>query len=160
MELSHEIDYVRWLAGPVTEVFADIDTLGELPLEVEDWATLVLRHSSGARSVIQLDMVQLVATRRCIVVGTAATLELDLVRGRLTRHAPEGEVVLVREPNGVASAYDAQFEHFLTCVEAGVEPDVSGSDGLAALDIVEGARLSAASGRVIALPLHNEPGRR
>ena len=70
----HELDYLAWLLGPAVEVSAAAGTLSDLDIEVEDYATVSVRHRSGARSEIHLDYLQRYKRRGCELVGSEGTL--------------------------------------------------------------------------------------
>ena len=70
----HELDYIAWLLGPVTEVRCAAGRLSDLDLDVEDYAAITLRHASGARSEIHLDYLQQAKRRGCEIVGSEGTL--------------------------------------------------------------------------------------
>jgi predicted dehydrogenase len=77
LELSHELDYVPWLVGDVQSVSAQIGQLGDLEIDVEDMAEIVLRFRNGAIGSVHLDMLQRPATRTCRIVGTDGTVVWD-----------------------------------------------------------------------------------
>ena len=49
----HQVDILRWLAGPVRELFAEWNIAAAHKIESEDMVTAVLRYASGATGVIQ-----------------------------------------------------------------------------------------------------------
>ena len=49
----HQVDILRWLAGPVTEVFAVWNIGAAHKIESEDMVSAVLRYGNGAAGVIQ-----------------------------------------------------------------------------------------------------------
>jgi predicted dehydrogenase len=152
LELSHEIDYVRWLIGEVAEVSARVGRLSDLDIDVEDTAELILGFASGAIGSIHLDMVQRAPTRSCKVVGTEGTLEWDgpSHRVRLYSAASRQWTDLcgpdMRDRN---ESYLVELRHYLECVRGAATPAVTGEDGLRVLDIVLAARQSSMEGRVV-----------
>ena len=152
LELSHEIDYLRWLFGEVEWVSATLSKQSSLDIDVEDTAHLVLGFSSagGAAPVIadlNMDFVRHDTTRVCTVIGEAGSLRWNAVSG----------IVEVFEQGGTAwqslstdqpapdESYVAQWRHFLQCITDGGTPLVSGDDGLAVLRIIDAARRSSAT---------------
>lgn len=152
LELSHEIDYVRWLAGEITEVSARVGRLSDLEIDVEDTAELTLGFGSGAIGSVHLDMVQRAPTRACKVVGTEGTLAWDgPTHGVRWYSAASGEwtdlcAPVARDRN---ESYLAELAHFLDCVRGAAIPAVTGEDGLRVLDIVLAARQSSSDRRVV-----------
>lgn len=74
LDAIHEIDYLAWLFGPVEHVSADAARLGDLEIDVEDYAALTVQHRSGVRSEIHLDYLQRSKRRGCEIVGSEGTL--------------------------------------------------------------------------------------
>ncbi len=70
----HEIDYLLWLLGPCHTVTATAARHGELEIDVEDRASLILHHESGAASEIHMDYLQQCKRRGCEIVGREGTL--------------------------------------------------------------------------------------
>lgn len=148
LELSHELDYVPWLAGPVTQVNAHVATLGDLDVDVDDTAEILLRFKSGAVGSVHLDLLQRAYTRTCRVVGTDATVEWDWTRHEVVRFAKNRiDVVHASDPNAGMEMYQTELRHFLHAVRTRTQPGVTGLDGLRALDLVEAAKASSQDGR-------------
>lgn len=55
-------------------VVGETSTLSDLDIDVEDYASLVLRHADGVRSEIHLDYLRPWKRRGCEIVGTAGSL--------------------------------------------------------------------------------------
>lgn len=155
LELSHEFDYVRWLAGDVRTVTAQVGTLGDLAIDVPDVADVLVECESGARGVIHLDMLDRAKVRRCRVVGTEGTIMWDaLARSAMLFATGMGEWLSL-EPGGAghagADTYLAEMEHLLEVAAGRPSVAANGNDALEALRIAVAARESAATGRTIAL---------
>jgi len=153
-ELSHEIDYARWIGGEITSVCARTSRVGDLTIDVEDSADLLVTFENGAVGNIHLDMLQRPATRTCVIVGTEGTLHWDGIK-RQTRlfRADVGTWQLLSTGEDAApdQMYVDQLQHFLTCAKTGQEPSVTGADGRSAVEIVLAARRSSADGTIVRL---------
>ena len=152
LELSHEIDYVRWLVGEVAEVSARVGHLSDLETDVEDLAEIILEFENGAIGSIHLDLFQRASTRTCRVIGSTGTLVWDgithelrcysSVTGRWTDLCRTGAT----EPNNM---YVAELRHFLDCTKGLAAPAVTGEDGRRVLEIALAARRSSVERRVV-----------
>ncbi len=146
LELSHEIDYVRWLLGEPSQVRAHVLCSGELEIDVEDLAELSLEFSSGAVGSIHLDMLQRPAVRSCRVIGTRGILHWcgQTFQAKCYTRASGRwrELSESSQPNRNAM-YLTQLQHFLDCVSGWDTPCVTGEDGKRVLRIIEAARISA-----------------
>lgn len=153
LELSHEIDYVRWLVGEVSEVSARVGHVSDLDIDVEDVADIVLAFQNGAIGSIHLDMIQRTPTRLCRLVGSEGTLVWDGISHQLswysavTRSWTNLCEAGARDPNDM---YVAELRHFLDCVKGLAVPAVTGEDGRRVLEIALAAKRSSVERRVVA----------
>ncbi len=92
----HTLDLLQWLLGPVVETAGSASTraLGDV-IEVEDTAELVLRHSSGARSVLFATLAH--ATNSPVSIEIVTETATLTIRGDLTVAHADGRVETVRE---------------------------------------------------------------
>lgn len=154
LELSHELDYARWLMGEIEAVSAKVACLGGLDIDVEDTVEMLLEFDSGAIGSIHMDMVQRVPHRSCRVVGTEGTIEWTASDHSVRTYSAEtGEWASLYSAGAMDynEVYLAELEHFLACVEGNRSPDVTGEDGKRALQIALAARESSSSGRMVKL---------
>lgn len=155
LELSHEIDYVRWIAGDVRQVSAQVAKVSDLEIDVEDTAEMIVRFESGAIGSLHLDMVQRPATRTCRIVGTEGVLAWDRASHEVRLTRGDGGAPEIVHPPGDLPAnqmYIDELRHFLDVVRFRSEPAVSGADGLRALVIAEAVKTSSRERRVVDLP--------
>lgn len=149
LELSHEIDYVRWLLGDPGSVFAAMSRSGLIEIDVEDSADLLLLYP-GARARIHLDFLERCKSRRCRIVGAQGTLETDLIAGTVSLHMAGAAHAEVEKP-AAADPYNAALAHFLDCVAQGTASRIPLADGAATLNLIEAARRSAETGAKVTL---------
>jgi predicted dehydrogenase len=121
LDAIHEIDYLVWLFGPVERVSAEAGRIGDLDIDVEDYAALALAHRSGVRSEIHLDYLQRSKRRGCEIVGTEGTL-IWTSEGKAPEHCavrfrPSGnrewETILDEPDLDVAAPYAELMKRFL-----------------------------------------------
>jgi predicted dehydrogenase len=146
LELSHELDYVRWIGGEIADVFARTDRLGDLAVDVEDTAEILLRFESGALGSVHLDMVQRSPVRTCRLTGTEGTLLWDGIADNVHLYGSKRASWQTLEyPRTIdrEQTYVAELAEFLDCVRTGTPPRVTALDGLRAVEIVEAVKESA-----------------
>ncbi len=155
LELSHEIDYLRWLFGEVEWVSAIQRKQSALEIDVEDTAHLVMgfAHETGAVPVIaalNMDFIRHDTTRTCTAIGETGSLRWDAVAGTIEFFEPGGNAwqTLFTHQHQRDDSYLAEWRHFLTCIIDGGPPLISGHDGLAVLLIIEAARHSSTTGTI------------
>ena len=148
LELSHELDYLRWIFGEWDWVSAWTGRASSLELDVEDTAlvTIGIGGDQAATQVVgqlTLDFVRRDKTRTVSAVCEAGTVRWDGIVGTVEVYKPttsRWETVLT--DSGPQSTYRAQWASFLSVVEEGSKPRVAMSDGFAVLRAVEAIRQS------------------
>lgn len=154
LELSHEIDYTRWLAGEITSVMSMTDHVSDLDIDVEDSAEIILKFSSGALGSIHLDMIQRTPARSCKVIGTLGTAIWDGASDSVMIYTIETNQWNQANPVGKTDRnrmYLSEMEHFISCCRNRNEPDVTISDGKRVLEIALAALESSKNKRCIAV---------
>ncbi|MFT3858156.1 MAG: Gfo/Idh/MocA family oxidoreductase [Aquabacterium sp.] len=154
-ELSHELDYLRWLCGDVTWVQATLLKASDLDIDVEDTAHLVLGLNGmgdGVRSgplvaTINIDFVRHDTTRCVTFIGEAGSLRWNALDGRVDvcMAGQTGWETLAQLASQRDDSYIAEWQHWLQCIDLGAPCAPSIGDGLQVLRIIEAARASAAA---------------
>ncbi|EML4852816.1 Gfo/Idh/MocA family oxidoreductase [Morganella morganii] len=98
LELSHELDYARWLFGPLTLNHAILRTSDELNLNVEDSVDLLASTKKNAVIHIHLDFLQRKAQRICRIVGSKGALDWNLITNEIYFHYLTDSLLLYSEP--------------------------------------------------------------
>ncbi|MBK9166717.1 MAG: Gfo/Idh/MocA family oxidoreductase [Bryobacterales bacterium] len=160
----HQIDILRWIAGPVTEVFGYWQLGAMHKIESEDVVDALLRYESGATGVLQASTAFWPGyTERTEFHGTKGTA---IISGdKLTTWDVEDDAgdpaPVQREVASGASdpmaislePFERQFRDFGEACRTGRAPLVDGEAGYAALEMVIGVYKSCRSGQRVALPL-------
>jgi len=154
LELSHELDYARWIGGEVDAVCALTGRVSDLDIEVEDMAEIILRFKNGVMGSVHVDMVQRAPVRSCRLIGTEGTLCWNGISNAVTLYsAGQGTWSDIREASSIDrnQMYLAEVTHFLDCVTNRREPSVSGEDGRRALAIALAVKRSSSEQAWIAV---------
>lgn len=152
LELSHELDYARWLMGEIIAVGACVGHLSDLEIDVEDIAEILLQFENGAIGSVHLDMVQRAATRMCRIVGTEGTLTWDGITHQVqlfTAATKTWEDLCPVQAIPRDDMYILELRHFLDCVTGQQTPLVTGEDGRRVLAIALTAKRAAKEQRLI-----------
>jgi predicted dehydrogenase len=149
LELSHEIDYIRWIFGEIHWVLAKLLKQSELEIDVEDTAHLLLGIlGKGIKpsfvATLDLDFLRHDRTRLCTAIGERGSLRWDGILGEVSIFRPGGESweILLSEDLNRDDTFLRQLNHFIECIEFGNKPRVSGVEGLEVMKIIEAARIS------------------
>jgi len=84
LELSHELDYLQWLFGPLVLQHSWLRTTVELGLQVEEIADLIVTTETGIFISVHLDFVQKTTQRKCEFIGEKGNLYWDLIANTVT----------------------------------------------------------------------------
>lgn len=154
LELSHEIDYTRWLLGDFDTVSALTGKYSNLEIDVEDVAEINFKTKSGVLGNIHLDMVNRSKTRTCQIVGSKGTVYLDLISESLKLcNANDSSFSYLLSPQNIDAnrVYLDEVSHFFDCIKNNNEPAVSIEDGIAVMEIIDAIRRSSNEQRCIRL---------
>lgn len=153
LELSHEIDYLRWIFGEVEWVRATILRQSNLEIDVEDTAHLTLGFQSldvGRQLVatLNMDFIRHDPYRRCTVIGESGSLCWDGISGEVSlfREGEQSWKTIFRDMEGVDKTYFREWQEFTRAIQERRSPTVTGEDGLRVIEVIEAARVSAKSG--------------
>lgn len=150
LELSHELDYLRWIFGEVIWVRATLSKQSDLEINVEDTAHLILgfdRKLNGLKMIgqVNLDFIRHDSVRKCTVIGNLGSLRWDGLTGQIELHeaGKKDWKELFNQPHQSDESYIEELRCFTECVLAKKSPPITGEDGLAVLKIIDAARKSS-----------------
>ena len=149
---SHEIDYIRWLLGDITEVSCFADKVSDLDVDVEDTAEILLKFKNNIIAEIHLDFVQREYSRNCKIIGEEGTLIWDYpgkyVKTYYSTTKQWKTYPIKMEPNDM---YVEELKHFFECIKGKTSPLISGEEAKKVLEVALAAKESATNGKAIKL---------
>lgn len=158
----HQVDLMRWIAGPVSEVSAQWQLGSVHAIESEDVVNALLRFASGATGVVQAatafapgypERLEIHGTKGSAIAAAGKLISWDVQDD--SGEPPPCDTAAASgasDPMAVSVVpLERQFMDFATAIRKGVQPLVSGHEGLAALEIVEAIYESCRSGNKVAL---------
>jgi UDP-N-acetylglucosamine 3-dehydrogenase len=140
----HSVDLFRHLAGEVTWVSAQVSRT--VTAEVEDSASLLLRSATGAIGQISCSWVSPPGEATVRLYGSAGSALLDYNEDNLLHYALDGTPGWAETQFKGPDRFANEVAHFMDCVRSGREPIVTPEDGARAIEIIDAAYRSAASG--------------
>lgn len=153
LELSHEFDYLQWIFGMPTRVMALGGRSGQLEIDVEDIAEVLLDYGSNGPWVsVHLDMLQRQPIRRCRVVGTRGTIVWDGVAGHIELAVGGGALSKCFKRDALSNgnqAYLDEIKNFVASMEGQEVPKCPGEDAVKALSLALAGRQSIAQGSAV-----------
>jgi UDP-N-acetyl-2-amino-2-deoxyglucuronate dehydrogenase len=156
----HQVDLLRWFAGPVRQVFGTWQLGAAHQMESEDVLTAVLRFDNGATGVVQAatafwpgypERVELHGTKgTAIVTGDRLTTwDVQDDRGEAPPLRTEGASG-ASDPMAISlEPFARQFRDFADAIANGRPPLVGGEEGREALALVEAIYQSCRLGQPV-----------
>jgi predicted dehydrogenase len=156
LELSHELDMLRWIFGEVDWLSAWKGRQGRFDIDVEDSVFIQMGFANGAVAQLSMDFLRHDTTRVCTAIGDMGTMRWDAVAGTVSHFDAQTGIWidLLRASPQKDDTYAAQINVLLTAIAEGMPSKIAaqGADGLAVMHIIEAVHASdAASGRRISL---------
>jgi len=158
----HQIDILRWLAGPIAELFGAWQ-LGALhKIESEDVVNAVVQYKSGSTGVIQAatafwpgytEHTELHGTKGTAVISGDKLTTWDVANDSgepapLSKEVASG----ASDPMAISVApFERQFRDFGDAITNGRKPLVTGEEGYQALEVVDAVYRSCRSGQKVVL---------
>lgn len=151
---SHAIDMLRWLLGEVDAVQAFVGKVGDLEIDSDDLASLILRFRSGTLAHLHLDLLGRTPRIQLELIGAEGTLLWDRIDHKIELYgaAEKQWETFPYTVDDVLVMYPREVEHFMACVRGEAEPLITIADGRRTLDVVLAAFESSETGRTVALP--------
>lgn len=168
----HNFDFMRWLiGGEAKQVFAYVATQSGMP-----WPGMSImaqvQYDGGAMAQLNLCF-ELAGvefpehTTRFQVIGETGLLDLDMLTNvRLGKNGgwetiwEQPKFDYVNDPNSPVrlAAHASMLQEFISSLLEKREPEVTGADGRAAVEICEACMISARTGQAVSLPLEAAQG--
>jgi predicted dehydrogenase len=120
---NHEIDYVLWLLGPVTDAKGFAAEAKPLGTDVDESSVIIMRHNSGAASSVTLSIAQKPATRVFEIVFTKGIFSADLLAGTWRIEETSGRISEHRLPISydIDMTYSRQAAAFIKSIEGNAD---------------------------------------
>jgi len=150
LELSHEIDYLKYFFGNFDHIFANTSNTGTLDIDVSDLAHLFIKTKSGVICNATLDFCRLHTTRKCKIFGSEASLSWDISKHSVEINYP-GNKEFFDFGQSHNQMYIDQLEHFFSLDQDKTYPIVSFADGLETLRVISSAERSSKYKKIIYL---------
>lgn len=160
LTLCHPLDYLRWLLGEVTHLWAFAGQLSKLEIQVEDSAEIGLRFASGMIGSVHLDYARRPPAHQLEIIGTDGTLQWQNEDGSVhlyqasnpgQKQIAGSEWQVFPAPEGFErnAMFLEQMRHFVAVVHNEAAPLCTLEDGVRALQLSMAAIASQREGRMI-----------
>lgn len=137
LDLSHEVDYMRWLFGEPRGQSVATSRAGNLGINVDSLFEGIYRFKNGFLCSVHLDYLQKPPRRVIRINGSKGTVECDLLKGRVTI-LREGRLTVLKNRRlfDFGASYKNEMRHFFHCLKGGLPFLTSTNDGVRALELI------------------------
>ncbi|MCM1426121.1 MAG: Gfo/Idh/MocA family oxidoreductase [Eubacterium sp.] len=149
----HEIDYLYWVFGMPTEIYAIGDKYSDFEIDVEDSASSLWKYEAdnGFSIILHQDFLQKPPIRRCQVIGTEGQIELDLLHNEYTTWRKNG-MQEEKYPNFSRNdMFIQELTVFLDYVKSRKSLSLNLEDGIGSLKIALAIKKSISEGLPVRL---------
>jgi predicted dehydrogenase len=158
LDAVHEVDYLTWLLGPVKSVVCFTGKVSDLQIDVEDHAAMLLRFPSGIVAEVHVDYLQRAYQRSLDIYGSEGTLTWSFqdreVRWFSAATKSWQVFRFAQDPtDSLEEMYLAEMQHFIQCCRDEALPMLDGPGARRVLHIALAAKESAATNRIVDVPL-------
>lgn len=127
LTLCHPFDYLRFLFGEVESVAATTSKQGNLNIDVETCADVLLQFRSGVTGTVHLDYLQRPTEHFLRIITEKGTHYLDFTSKQFDRN----------------KMFLDEISHFMRCIKYNGKPLCTLEDGMKTLHLILGAKKSA-----------------
>jgi predicted dehydrogenase len=137
LDLSHEVDYMRWLFGEPQTWCGESTQAGDLRLDVDCLFEAIYRFKEGFLCSVHLDFLQKNPRRAIRIMGTKGTVECDLIGRRITVNL-NGCITVLKKPIlfDMNKTYTDEAIHFIHCLDRRKSFRTSMEDGIRAMELI------------------------
>jgi predicted dehydrogenase len=138
LDLSHEVDYMRFLFGEPFLWKTLKSKTSELEISSEDIFEGIYQYEQGFMCHVHMDYLQRKAKRKIRIVGSKGQIVCDFI-GKWIDIQAHGDGIRLKEEKlfKMEDTYKDELQHFIKTIEANNEPAISIDDGTKALRLLE-----------------------
>jgi len=139
LDMSHEIDYMRYLFGDPVSWKMMKSKVSDLDIDSEDLYKGIYRFSNQFLCSVHADYIRHNKKREINIVGSKGALKCDFIQKYIRMQNNNGEISLVEDTHlfDVDESYMSELGHFIECIEKDTTPIITLDDGIEVLNLIE-----------------------
>lgn len=140
LELSHEVDYMRWIFGEPISIVSNMQKLSSLEIDVEDYVTaeFILKiDGKNTMCSLHLDFLQHKKVRYCKVIFENSTLHVDLINNTIEMFSKEKLLFTINEESDQDYTYIEEINHFINFLGEDLPSPISIEDGIKTQNLIQ-----------------------
>ena len=134
----HEIDYLYWFFGSVSNVYSITGRYSDLKINADDLSAIILKFKNNIIAEAHLDYFQQPSTRNCKIIGTKGTLAWDMEKNSVLFYDIKNKkwtTKLKLSNFNLNETYVRELDHFLKCIKGTIKPINDLKEGIYSLKI-------------------------
>tara|TARA_B100000315_G_scaffold127921_1_gene117641 strand:+ start:14043 stop:15071 length:1029 start_codon:yes stop_codon:yes gene_type:complete len=145
LDLSHEIDYMRFLFGDPAKWKIIKTKTSELEMDTDDLFEGIFEYKEGFICNVHMDFLQQIKKRKIKIIGSNGVINCDFIdeciKIVVIDPATGGKKKEIKTDDkhlfNVPGTYLEEVNHFIKTIDKNVEPDITLNDGVKALMLLE-----------------------
>lgn len=138
LDLSHEVDYMRFLFGEPYLWKTLKSKASELDINSEDIFEGIYQYEQGFMCHVHMDYLQRKAKRKIRIVGSKGEIVCDFIGKWIDVNSSEHKIRLTEEKLfKIEDTYKAELQQFIETLIANNEPAISIDDGIKTLKLLK-----------------------
>jgi len=139
LDLSHEIDYMRYFFGDPAEWEVAKGKVSSLKIDSDDVFEGMYRYKDNFICSVHMDYLQRKKKRLTRIVGSKGTILLDLAENKIILERPAKTDLVIRQPRyfDLNKTYKDELKDFMASVKSRRSPKVGIDDGIKALRLLK-----------------------
>ncbi len=138
LDLSHEIDYMRYLFGDPSNWKVVKAKVSNLEIDSEDIFEGIYLYDNNFICNVHMDYLQIEKKRQIRIVGSEGTINCDLVKNEITVNRDNNNSAINDKGMfDINKTYTDELMHFIESIKRDVEPSITLEDGIKVLRLLE-----------------------
>lgn len=139
LDLSHEIDYMRYLFGDPVSWKIMKSKVSDLEIDSEDIFKGIYEFSNGFLCSVHMDYIRYNKKRGINIVGSKSALECDFIKKYIKLQKNNDEISLIEDAYlfDVDESYKTELNHFIESIKKGKTPQINLNDGIEVLKLIK-----------------------
>jgi len=150
LELSHEIDYLSWIFGPISWFKSHYSKQSDMDIDVEDNANIIFGFGNykpcPITATLIMDFYRHDPIRTCTVIGSNGTIVWDGISGKIKFFSKNDKNWKTIFEGGVNADYTyiKEIESFFMCIENEntISSAATGEEALESVKLIEAIKAS------------------
>jgi predicted dehydrogenase len=140
LDLSHEIDYMRYLFGDPVLWKTMKSKASNLEIDSEDIFKGIYRFSGGFMCSVNMDYIRRDKKRIINIIGREGSLECDFIKKFIKIQKNSDEISLIEDARlfDVDESYRRELNYFIECIGKDKTTEITLADGIEVLKLIGG----------------------